>query len=111
MAFCAMAVVSGHMLVVEEAEYLLLTAQDSCKWFCPLCIRTKNSSSSLLDMNTLLQPQIHEVSTPGASETTLQHSHSENCAKKRSAKHKNYYEKHKVRILSNRKQNIRKMWR
>ena len=97
---------------VGEAEYLLLNAQESCEWFCPLCIRSKLpiSSLSLLDMNTLLQPQIHEVSTtltdakhPGVSETSLQHSHSENCAKKRSAKDKNYYERHKVRILSNRK--------
>ena len=47
-------------------------------------------------------------STPDASETTLQHSHSENCAKKQSAKHKNYYERHKVRILSNRKQQYQK---
>ena len=43
------------------------------------------------------------------SKTSLQHSHSENHAKKRSAKDKNYcYERHKVRILSNRKQQYQK---
>ena len=42
------------------------------------------------------------------SETSLQHSHSENCAKKRCAKDKNYYERHEVRILLNRKQQYQK---
>ena len=32
---------------VGEAEYLLLTAQESCEWFCPLCIRSKLTISSL----------------------------------------------------------------
>ena len=65
-------------------------------------------------MNTssmLLQPQIDVVTTtltdtkhPGVSKTGFQHAHNENRAKNRSAKDKNYYERHKVRILANRKQ-------
>ena len=40
------------------------------------------------------------------SKTSLQHSgsHSEDSAKKRSAKDRKYYERHKARILANRKQ-------
>ena len=30
---------------VEEAEYLLLTAQESCEWFCPLCTQSTASLS------------------------------------------------------------------
>ena len=118
MALCVMAVVSGHACCggVGEAEYLLLTAQESTEWFCPLCIQSNLSISnlSLLDMNTssmLLQPQIDEVTTtltdtkhPGVSKTGFQHAHNENRAKNWSAKDKNYYERHKVRILANRKQ-------
>ena len=101
---------------VGEAEYLLLTTQESTEWFCPLCIQSKLSISnlSLLDMNTssmLLQPQIDVVTTtltdtkhPGVSKTGFQHSDSENRAKNRSDKDKNYYERYKVRILANRKQ-------
>ena len=101
---------------VGEAEYLLLTTQESTEWFCPLCIHSKLSISnlSLLDMNTssmLLQPQIDVVTTtltdtkhPGVSNTGFQHLDSENRAKNRSDKDKNYYERHKVRILANRKQ-------
>ena len=64
MAFCAMAVVSGHT-GMDEAEHLLLSAQDNCEWFCPLCIRTIPSlsisgiNSSLMS----LQPKIVEVNT------------------------------------------------
>ena len=101
---------------VGEAEYLLLTAQESTEWFCPLFIQSNLSISnlSISDMNTssmLLQPQIDEVTTtltdtkhPGVSKTGFQYAHNENRAKNRSAKDKNYYERHKVRILANRKQ-------
>ena len=90
---------------VREAEYLLLTAELTSEWFCPLCIRSKlpNSGLSVLDTNTstmLLEPQIVEVNTiqttakhPGVNETSLQHSDSKDCAKKRSAKNKKYYMK------------------
>ena len=107
-----MPVVNGHMLVVAVWERLLLTAEQSSKWFCPLCLQSKLPVSGL----SLLQPQTDEVSTaltdikhPDVSKTSLQHSHSENHAKKPSAKDKNYYyERHKVRILSNRKQQYQK---
>ena len=101
---------------VGEPEYLLLTAEQSSKCFCPLCIQPKLSISNLilLDMNTssmLLQPQMDEVTTTltdtkhsGVSKTGFQHSGSENRAKNRSGKDINYYERHKVRILANRKQ-------
>ena len=101
-----------------EAGYLLLTAQESCEWFCPSCVPSKlpAASLSLLDINNssmLLQSKIEEVSSTlsntelsGVSNTSLQHSgsHSEDCAKKRSAKNRKYYETHKARILANRKQ-------
>ena len=68
---------------VEEAEYLLLTAQESCEWFCPSCVQSKLpiASLSLLGINTmLLQSEIDEVSCtlsdtelPGVSKTSLQH--------------------------------------
>ena len=100
---------------MEEAEYLLLTAQESCEWFCPSCVQSKlpTASLSLLGINNssmLLQSKIDEVSStlndtelPGVSNTSLQHSgsHSEDGAKKRSAKDRKYYERHKARILAN----------
>ena len=103
---------------VEVAEYLLLTAQESCEWFCPSCVRSKLSiaSLSLLGINNssiLLHSKVDEVSSAlndtelsGVDKTSLQHSesHSEDGAKKRSAKDRKYYEKHKARILANRKQ-------
>ena len=61
----------------------------------------------------LLQSKIDEVSSTlsntelsGVSNTSLQHSgsHSEDGAKKQSAKNREYYETHKARILANRKQ-------
>ena len=59
-----------------------------------------------------LQPKIVEVNTiqtdakhPGVCETSPHHSgsHSEDRAKKQSAKNRKYYERHKARILSKRK--------
>ena len=100
---------------VEEAEYLLLTAQESCEWFCPLCTQS-TASLSISGINnslTSLQPIIDVVNTiqtdakhPDVSETSLHHSgsHSEDRAKKRSTKNRNYYERHKTRILLRRKQ-------
>ena len=103
---------------VEEAENLLLTTHQSSEWLCPSCVQSKLSitSLSLLGNSTspmLLQPKINEVSStpsdtefPGVNKTSLQHSklHSEDCAKKRSAKNRKYYERHKAKILANRKQ-------
>ena len=100
---------------VEEAEYLLLTSQENCEWFCPLCTQS-TASLSISGINnslTSLQPIIDEADTiqtdakhPDVSETSLHHSgsHSEDCAKKRSTKNRNYYERHKTRILLKRKQ-------
>ena len=97
---------------VEEAEYLLLTAHQSSEWLCPSCVQSKLSiaSLSLLGINTspiLLQPKIDESDTefPAVSKKNLQHSglHSEDHAKKQSAKNRKYYERHKARILVNRK--------
>ena len=93
---------------VEEAEYLLLTTHQSSEWLCPSCAQSKLSIAnlSLLDINTLpmlLQSKIDEVSStpsntefPGVSKTSFQHSesHSEDRAKKRSAKNRKYYERH-----------------
>ena len=98
---------------VEEAEYVLLTAHQSSEWLCPSCVQSKLSISSLslLDNTTslmLLQPKIDDSDTevPGVNKTNLQNSesHSEDRAKKRSAKNRKYYERHKARILANRKQ-------
>ena len=68
---------------MEEAEYLLLTAQESCEWFCPLCTRS-TASLSISGINnslTSLQPIIDEANTiqtdtkhPDVSETSLHHS-------------------------------------
>ena len=38
---------------VQEAEYLLLTAQESCEWFCPLCTQS-TASLSISDVNNSL---------------------------------------------------------
>ena len=106
---------------VKEAEYLLLTAQENCEWFCPSCVQSKylTSSLSLMGINTssmLLHSKLDEVSSTlndtelsGVSKTSLQYSgsHSEDGAKKQSAKDRKYYEKHKARTLANRKRNIR----
>ena len=102
---------------VGEGEYLLLTADKKSQWFCPLCTQSVATCSlNLSGINNSfvsLQPKIVEVNTiqtnakhPGVSETSLQHSgsHSEDRAKKLSAKNKNYYERHKERILLKRKQ-------
>ena len=100
---------------VEEAEYLLLTAQESCEWFCPSCVQSKlpTASLSLLGINTssmLLESKIDstlsDTKFPGVSNTSLQHSGScgEDGAKKRSAKNRKYYETHKARLMANRKQ-------
>ena len=100
---------------VEEAEYLLLTAQESCEWFCPRCTQSTASLSisGITNSLTSLQPIIDEANTiqtdakhPDVSETSLHHSesHSEDRAKKRSTKNRNYYERHKTRILLKRKQ-------
>ena len=71
---------------------------------------------SISGINNLLMPlqlKIVEVNTiqtddqhPGVCETSLHHSasHSVDCTKKRSAKNRNYYERHKATILSKRKQ-------
>ena len=55
----------AHCGGVEEAEYLLLTAQESCEWFCPLCTQTIASLSISGINNSLmsLQPKIVEVNT------------------------------------------------
>ena len=99
---------------VGEGEYLLLTADKKSQWFYPLCTQSVATCSlNLSGINSFasLQPKIVEVNTiqtnakhPGVSETSLQHSgsHSENRAKKRSARNKNYYERQ--RILLKRKQ-------
>ena len=95
---------------VGEAEYLLLTADEKSQWFCPLCTQSVASLnlSGINNSFVSLQPKIVEVNTiqtnakhPGVSETSLQNSgsHSEDRTKKRSAKNKNYYERHKARIL------------
>ena len=100
---------------VGEAEYLLLTADEKSQWFCPLCTQSVASLnlSGINNSFVSLQPKIVEVNTiqtnakhPGVSETSLQNSgsHSEDRTKKRSAKNKNYYERHKARILLKRKQ-------
>ena len=98
---------------VEEAEYVLLTAHQSSEWLCPSCVQSKLSISSLslLDNTTslmLLQPKIDDSDTevPGVNKTNLQNSesHSEDRAKKLSAKNRKYYERRKARILANRKQ-------
>ena len=100
---------------VEEAEYLLLNSQESCEWFCPLCTQSTASLSISGINNSLmsLQPIIDEANTiqtdtkhPDVSETSLHHSgsHTEDRAEKRSTKNRNYYERHKTRILLKRKQ-------
>ena len=70
----------AHCGGVEEAEYLLLTAEQSSEWLCPSCVQSKLSiaSLSLLGINTslmLLQPKIDESDTEfsGVSKTNLQH--------------------------------------
>ena len=99
---------------VGEGEYLLLTADKKSQWFYPLCtqlVATCSLNLSGINLFASLQPKIVKVNTiqtnakhPGVSETSLQHSgsHSENRAKKRSARNKNYYERQ--RILLKRKQ-------
>ena len=57
----------AHCGGVEEAEYLLLTAQESCEWFRPSCVQSKlpTASLNLMGINTssiLLQSKIDEVS-------------------------------------------------
>ena len=39
---------------VGEMEYLILTAQEGCEWFCPLCIQSNHQFASLstFDLNT-----------------------------------------------------------
>ena len=101
----------AHCDGVGEAEYLLLTTQQSSEWFCPLSLLSI-SSLSLWSWTLHLRYYnqiIDEVTTtltaikhPGVSKS-FQHVHNENNAKKLSAKDKNYYERHKARIQWNRK--------
>ena len=96
---CAIAVVSGHTLVVAVWERLntccLLLM--SCEWFCPSCVQSKLQIASIATSPMLLQPKIDEVSSTLSdtelscvSKRILQHSgsHSDDHARKRSFKKK-----------------------
>ena len=94
---------------VGEAEYLLLTAYDSCEWLCPSCVQSKLPIASINTSPMFLQPKIYEVSSTLSdtelscvSKGILQHSgsHSDDHARKRSFKNRKYYERHKARILA-----------
>ena len=120
MALCAMAVVSGHMLVVVVWKRL----NTCCLLLRKVVNGSVHSARNQLSISSLsisginnslmsLQPIIDEPNTiqtdakhPDVSETSLHHSgsHSEDRAKKRSTKNRNYYERHKTRILLKRKQ-------
>ena len=75
----------AHCGGVGEAEYLLLTAQESCEWFCPLCVQSKLPIASLslsgINTSSISLQQLDEVDITlsgskllGVSETSLQHS-------------------------------------
>lgn len=108
----------AHCAHVGEAEYLLLTADKDCKWFCPVCLQldlcTSNSDLSSGCTMSLVQ-KTDEVCTNLAnaksavvvfsvsdSETDVhKREYGKPSAKKQRTKNKNYYEQNKLRIQSN----------
>ena len=110
----------AHCAHVGEAEYLLLAADEDCKWFCPLCLQsdicTSKSCLSAGCTKSLVQKS-DEVGTNGAKSSVVVFSVSDDgeadvpkqqygklSAKKQRTKNENYYEQNKLRIKSNRKQ-------